>query len=109
MAAAPAPIELVLYPLVHIITLEIIGVSAFYVYRQKMTAYSYGRGPLIGVHLFFAGLVVFELLRTTLSVSPYFISIYTIGGTIFVLVDVVLLTILAVTVFLLPRGVGYTG
>ncbi len=107
--AAPAPVELVLYPLVHIITLQIVGVSAFYVYRQKMTAYSYGRGPLIAVHIFFAGLVFFELLRTTLPVSTSFVAIYTVGGTIFVLVDVVLLTLLALTVYLLPKGLGYRG
>ncbi len=107
--AAPAPIELVLYPLVYIITLQIVGVSAFYVYRQKMTAYSYGRGPLLAVHVFFAGLVFFELLRVTLPVSTSFIAIYTVGGTIFILVDVVLLTLLALTVYLLPRGLGYRG
>src|SRR2546425_13476 len=78
MAATVAPIAFVLYPLVHIFTLEITGLSAFYVYRQKMSAYSFGRGPLIGVHILFMGLVVFELLRTSL-LSTNFIDVYTIG------------------------------
>jgi len=107
--AAPAPLALALYPLVHIITLQIIGLSAFYVYRQRMTAYSYGRGPLIAVHVFFAGLVIFELLRTSLPTTTDFIVAYTVGGTLFVLVDVILLTLLAVTVYFLPKGIGYTG
>ena len=108
MAATVAPIAFVLYPLVHIFTLEITGLSAFYVYRQKMSAYSFGRGPLIGVHILFMGLVVFELLRTSL-LSTNFIDVYTIGGTIFVLADVILLTLIAVTVYLVPKGVGYRG
>ena len=108
MAATVAPISFVLYPLVHIIALQITGLSAYYVYRQKVTAYSFGRGPLIGVHILFMGLVVFELLRTSL-LSTNFIDVYTIGGTIFVLADVVLLTLIAVTVYLVPKGVGYRG
>src|SRR3989442_4215976 len=108
MADTVAPISFVLYPLVYIITLQITGLSAFYVYRQKMSAYSFGRGPLIGVHILFMGLVVFELLRTSL-LSTNFIDVYTIGGTIFVLADVILLTLIAVTVYLVPKGVGYRG
>src|SRR3989475_13147119 len=54
------------------------------------------------------GLVFFELLRTSL-LSTNFIDVYTIGGTIFVLADVVLLTLIAVTVYLVPKGVGYRG
>src|SRR5438445_13418028 len=106
MAATVAPISFVLYPLVHIIALQITGLSAYYVYRQKMSAYSFGRGPLIGVHILFMGLVVFELLRTSL-LSTNFIDVYTIGGTIFVLADVILLTLIAVTVYLVPKGVRY--
>jgi len=108
MADTVAPISFVLYPLVYIITLQITGLSAYYVYRQKMTAYSFGRGPLIGVHILFMGLVVFELLRTSL-LSTNFIDVYTIGGTVFVLADVILLTLIAVTVYLVPKGVGYRG
>jgi hypothetical protein len=108
MAATVAPIAFVLYPLVHIITLELTGLSAYYVYRQKMSAYSFGRGPLLVVHILFMGLVVFELLRTSL-LSTNFIDVYTIGGTIFILADVILLTLIAVTVYLVPKGVGYRG
>jgi hypothetical protein len=94
-----------LYPLVHIITLEITGLSAFYIYRQKITAYQYTKGLLLAVHVLFAGVVVFEFLRTAF-LSTAFITTYTIGGTTLILADVVLLTLLAVTVYIVPSGIG---
>src|SRR5439155_25992359 len=108
MAATVAPIAFVLYPLVHIFTLEITGLSAFYVYRQKMSAYSFGRGPLIGVHILSMWLVVFELLRTSL-LSTNFIYVYTTGGTTIILADVILLTLIALTAYLVPKGVSTRG
>ena len=105
------PITLVLYPLVHIITLEITALSAYYIYRQKLTAYQYTKGLLLGVHVLFAGVIVFEFLRTAFYSTSNFSSsgfgnIYTVGGTGLVLADVVLLTLLAVTVYLAPSGIG---
>jgi hypothetical protein len=94
-----------LYPLVHIITLEITAVSAYYIYKQKITAYQYTKGLLLAVHVLFAGVVIFEFLRTAL-LSTNFITTYTIGGTTLILADVVLLTLLAVTVYLVPSGIG---
>ena len=94
-----------LYPLVHIITLEITGLSAYYIYRQKITAYQYTKGLLLAVHALFAGVVVFEFLRTAF-LSLNFITTYTIGGTTLILADVVLLTLLAVTVYIVPSGIG---
>jgi hypothetical protein len=51
------------------------------------------------------GVIVFEFLRTAL-LSTDFITTYTIGGTSLILADVVLLTLLAVTVYLVPSGIG---
>jgi hypothetical protein len=105
---APPPPDIfpyLLYPLVHIITLEITGLSAYYIYRQKITAYRYTKGLLLAVHLLFAGVIIFEFLRTAF-LSTAFIQTYTIGGTSLVLADVVLLTLLAVTVYLVPSGIG---
>lgn len=102
----PPPIfPYLLYPLVHIITLEITGLSAYYIYGQKITAYQYTKGLLLAVHILFAGVVVFEFLRTAL-LSTNFIETYTVGGTTLILADVVLLTLLAVTVYLVPSGIG---
>jgi hypothetical protein len=105
VAATPDIFPYLLYPLVHIITLEITGLSAYYIYRQKITAYQYTKGLLLAVHILFMGVIVFEFLRTAL-LSLDFITAYTIGGTTLVLADVVLLTLLAVTVYLVPSGIG---
>ncbi len=105
VSVTPDIFPYLLYPLVHILTLEITGLSAFYIYRQKITAYQYTKGLLLAVHVLFAGVVVFEFLRTAL-LSTDFIQAYTIGGTTLILADVVLLTLLAVTVYLVPSGIG---
>ena len=107
MAASVTPdiFPYLLYPLVHIITLEITGLSAYYIYRQKITAYQYTKGLLLAVHVLFAGVVVFEFLRTAF-LSTDFITTYTIGGTTLILADVILLTLLAVTVYIVPSGIG---
>jgi hypothetical protein len=109
MAALPAPppdiFPYLFYPLVHIVTLEITALSAYYIYRQRITAYQYTKGLLLAVHVLFMGVIVFEFLRTAF-LSEDFIQTYTIGGTSLVLADVVLLTALAVTVYLVPSGIG---
>ncbi|MDA4115523.1 MAG: hypothetical protein OK442_03075 [Thaumarchaeota archaeon] len=60
---------------------------------------------LLAVHVLFMGVVVFEFLRTAF-LSLNFITTYTIGGTTLILADVVLLTLLAVTVYIVPSGIG---
>ncbi len=106
-SAPPNVFAYLLYPLVHIITLEITALSAYYIYRQKITAYQYTKGLLLAVHVLFAGVVLFEFLRTAF-LSVGFITTYTIGGTTLIFADVVLLTLLAVTVYLVPSGIGTT-
>jgi hypothetical protein len=106
------PLAIVLYPLVQIITLEITALSAFYIYRQKLTAYRYTKGLLLAVHVLFSSVIVLEFLRTAVYNTADFVSsgfgfYYTIGGTGLVLADVVLLTLLAVTVYLVPSGIGH--
>jgi hypothetical protein len=96
---------LLLYPLVHVITLEITGVSAYYVYRQKMTAYGYAKAILILVHVLFIGVVISEFLRTLL-LSVAFVAQYTDADLLLILGDVSLLTLLAVSVYLLQSGVA---
>ena len=104
-AVTPDIFPYLLYPLVHIVTLEITGLSAYFIYRQKITAYLYTKGLLLAVHILFAGVVVFEFLRTAF-LSVNFITTYTIGGTELILADVILLTLLAVSVYIVPTGIG---
>jgi hypothetical protein len=104
-AVTPDIFPYLLYPLVHIVTLEITGLSAYFIYRQKITAYQYTKGLLLAVHVLFAGVVIFEFLRTAF-LSVNFITTYTIGGTELILADVILLTLLAVSVYIVPTGIG---
>ncbi|MDG6967812.1 MAG: hypothetical protein JRM86_02200 [Nitrososphaerota archaeon] len=110
-AAALQPLPLLLSPLVQIATLEIIGLSAYYIYRQKLTAYTYAKSLLLADYVLFAGVMVFEFLRTTVfSTADFsssgFAAVYTVGATGLILLSVVVLTLLAVTVYLAPTGIG---
>ena len=110
-SSAVQPLPLVLDPIVQIVTLEIIGLSAYYIYRQKMTAYGYTKVLLLADYALFAGVMVFEFLRTAVYtpsdfVSSGFASVYTVGGTDLILASVVVLTLLAVAVYLVPSGIG---
>lgn len=109
--SAVQPLPLVLNPLVQIITLEIVALAAFYMYRQKLTAYKYAKGLLIADYALFAGVMVLELLRTAVySTADFqssgFVYPYTVIGTGLVLVSVIVLTLLAVSVYLVPSGIG---
>lgn len=110
-ALVVSPLPLVVDPLVQLITLEIIGLSAFYIYRQKMTAYRVTKTLLIADYFLFGGVLVFEFLRTAVYSTADFVSsgfayVYTVSGTGLILASVVDLTLLAVTVYLAPSGIG---
>ncbi len=94
-----------LYPLVHIVTLEITALSAYLHIPPEDNRVQSTKGLLLAVHVLFAGVVLFEFLRTAF-LSIDFITTYTIGGTTLILADVVLLTLLAVTVYIVPSGIG---
>jgi len=100
-------------PSIHVITLLITATSAIYVYRQKTTEYSQVRNLLVMVHLFYMGIVSLEFVRTFVPApaSPpippgtgFFLDVYTISNTTFVLADVFLLTLVAVAIFYRPNG-----
>jgi hypothetical protein len=109
--SAVQPLPLLLDPLVQVFTLEIIALSAYYIYRQKMTAYGYTKGLLLADYVLFAGVMAFEFLRTAVFTvanfqSSGFAFVYTVGGTDLILASVVVLTVLAVSVYLVPSGIG---
>ena len=105
MALEPSDL---LIPVIHIVTLFITGTSALYVYRQKTTEYPQVRNLLVMVHVFYMGIVSLEFARTFVTVggvfTQFFLSVYTICNTSFVLADVLLLTLVAVAIYYRPNG-----
>ncbi len=109
MAVEPSDI---LVPAIYVVTLLITATSALYVYRQKTTDYPHVRNLLVMVHIFYMGIVSFELARNFVPppVDPvpeftsFFLSVYTISNTTFVLADVLLLTLVAIAIYYRPTG-----
>ena len=108
------PTDLII-PAIHVITILITATSAVYVYRQKASEYPQVRNLLVMVHLFYIGVVSLEFIRTFVPAPPdgsqtiptvtlFFLKVYTISNTTFVLADVFLLTFVAVAIFYRPNG-----
>ncbi|MDG6904428.1 MAG: hypothetical protein JRN20_01430 [Nitrososphaerota archaeon] len=95
----------VVVPAIIIFTLGFTGLSGYFVYRQNTTLYREVKVLLLYVHVFFGGVLILEFLRNFLS-STLFITIYTIGGTSFILWDVLLLMTVGAAVYLKPEGEG---
>ena len=112
MAVEPTDL---LIPAIHVITILITATSAIYVYRQRTTEYPQVRNLLVMVHMFYIGVVSLEFVRTFVpapsdgtasipSLTTFFLKVYTISNTTFVLADVFLLTLVAVAIFYRPNG-----
>ena len=109
-----APLSAALSPSVDLLTFAIAAISVYYVYKQQPSQYPYVKGLLIGVHLFFEGVIVFEFLRNfyvdpNLPATQLFMDVYTVAATSFILWDVILLTAIAMSVNFRPGGVGIWG
>ena len=93
-------------------TLVLTALSGFYVSRQSTTLYKEVKELLIYVHVFFGGVLVLEFIRnfvpTNLSnpTTQFFVAVYTILGTSFILWDVLLLMTVGAAVYLKPEGGG---
>ena len=92
-------------PVIDLITLAITATSAAYVARQQASEYNQVKGSLVTVHLFYIALVTLEFIRNFYS-TPSFMEVYTIGNTTFVLLDVALLTVVALAIYYKPKGPG---
>ena len=109
MAVEPSAL---LIPAIYIVTILITATSALYVYRQKATDYPQVRNLLVMVHIFYIGVVAFELARNFVpppidpvpSFTTFFLSVYTVSNTSFVLADVLLLTLVAIAIYYRPNG-----
>ncbi|HUK79820.1 MAG TPA: hypothetical protein VLU91_04080, partial [Nitrososphaerales archaeon] len=99
------PTDLII-PAIHVITILITATSALYVYRQKTGEYPQVRNLLVMVHMFYIAIVSLEFVRTFVpapsdgsqtiqTVTLFFLKVYTISNTSFVLADVLLLTLVA--------------
>jgi hypothetical protein len=101
-----------LIPSVYVVTILITATSAAYVYRQKTTDFPQVRNLLVMVHIFYIGVVAFELARNFVPppsnppppFTQFFLAVYTISNTTFVLADVFLLTLVAVAIYYRPSG-----
>jgi len=103
-----------LIPSVYVVTILITGTSAAYVYRQKTSDFPQVRNLLVMVHIFYIGIVGFELARNFVppptnpipTFTRFFLAVYSISNTTFVLADVLLLTLVAVAIYYRPAGKG---
>ena len=93
-------------PFVDAFTLGITAVSAYYMYRQKTTAYQNVRSTLLAVYVSSCLLVLFEFVRINLS-DKGLMTLYTDGSTSLVLLNAWLLTVAAIATYLRPSGPGY--
>ena len=89
-----------IYPTVDLGTLAVVLVSLYYVHRQSIVGYIDAKIVLVFVHVFFAGVMVFEFLRNFLS-TPEFVAMHTVVSATLVLWDVILLSSLSS-----PRGIS---
>ncbi|MDG6929474.1 MAG: hypothetical protein JRN29_05490 [Nitrososphaerota archaeon] len=93
---------------IQLVTLFIVVLSAYNVLKQKQGYYDYVRKLLFMVHVFFGGILVLELVRVS-NGGGLFMTIYTMANTTFVLIDVALLTLVALTVYYRPTGASGRG
>jgi hypothetical protein len=90
--------------LVYAIYLVINGISIFNIWKQETISYRQLKGLLISIQLLFDAIVVLEVFRVFISSSMEFMYVYTFANTTFVLIAVVLLTLVALTINLGPKG-----
>jgi len=99
-------------PAIDLGALVVTALSGYYVSRQSTTLYKEVKTLLLYVHVFFAGVLILEVIRnfipvsTTNPLSLLFIEVYTILGTSFILWDVLLLMTVGAAVYLKPEGQG---
>jgi hypothetical protein len=84
---------------VEALTLVVTIISGYYMYRQGTTSYSDARNLIVSVHAFFGATIALEIARTIFG-NVLALELYVVLGTIFILLCVELLTILAWSVYL---------
>ncbi len=87
------------------VTLAVTIISGYYMSRQGTTSYNDAKNLIVAVHVLFAGVMSLEFARTVLATVAV-LHLYVVLGTIFILLCVELLTILAWSVYLPIRKSG---
>jgi len=90
---------LLINPAVYAVYFIINGISVYYISKQETSDYRQLKGLLISVQMLFISIVVLEVGRS-FTTSLVYMTVYTIGNTTFVLVDVILLTLVSLSVYL---------
>ena len=86
----------------------ITGASLYFVSRQKPSQYPYLKSLLILVHAFFEVIIVLDILRNLYPSSASYIGVYSVLAPDLVYLDVLLLTVIAYSVYVRPGGRGVT-
>ncbi|MDG6911355.1 MAG: hypothetical protein JRN18_03305 [Nitrososphaerota archaeon] len=101
-AVGPSAFDLSIDALALVIT----GVSGYFVARQRGSQFPYVKGLLILVDVFFELILVQDVLRN-LAPSPATVGDYSVFAATMVFADVILLTVIAYSVYFRPGGDGY--
>jgi hypothetical protein len=101
-AVGPSAVDLS----VDALALAITGVSAYFVARQRRSQFPYVKGLLILVDVFFELILVQDVLRN-LAPSPAAVGDYSVFAATMVFADVILLTVIAYSVYFRPGGGGF--
>jgi hypothetical protein len=84
---------------IEVLTLVITILSGYYMSRQRTTSYADAKKLIVAVHVLFAGVISLEFARTVLATESI-LKLYVVFGTIFILLSVELLTVVAWSVYL---------
>ena len=89
-----------------IFAFAVTGISLYFVSRQRPSQYPYLKGLLILVHAFFEVIIVLDILRNLFPGSASYIGVYSVLAPDLIYLDVVLLTVIAYSVYVRPGGRG---
>ncbi|MDH2900037.1 MAG: hypothetical protein PXY39_03620 [archaeon] len=98
-------VPILVIQVIGLFTLFATGISGYYMYRQRTTSYNDARNLIVAVHIFFGGTISLEIARASFG-TDLFLRLYVVLGTIFILLCVELLTMLAWSVYLPIRKTG---
>jgi hypothetical protein len=90
---------------IEVVSLIVTVISGYYMYRQGTTSYTDARNIIVSVHAFFGATIALEIARTAFG-NVLALQLYVVLGTIFILLCVELLTMLAWSVYLPTHRTG---
>ena len=100
-----ADVATILAVIIETVVVGVTGLSGYFMYRQATTSNTAARNLIVTVHIFFLGVILFEVFRTVIP-SQFSLRLYVSFGTIFILLCVQLLTVLAWAIYLPVHKTG---